>query len=186
MKSSGRASKLGLKDIELRLVSELMKNCRRSDRELARLLGTSQPTVSRLIKKLEKEGVIREYAMIPDFSKLGYEIMGITAIRIREHEYEKGFDEIRRITTDIEKSNPYAALMAVNVMDTGKNRLFITLYEDYLSFSNAMRTTKSLPFADTDSLESFLVDLNDETNYRILSMSKAAQHLLRKRQRDSS
>jgi len=44
-----------MKETELKLVSELMKNSRRSDRELARAMGVSQPTVSRMIRKLEKE-----------------------------------------------------------------------------------------------------------------------------------
>jgi DNA-binding Lrp family transcriptional regulator len=48
-----------VKDVELKLVSELMKNSRRSDREMARVLGLSQPTVGRMIKKLEKEGIIQ-------------------------------------------------------------------------------------------------------------------------------
>jgi len=30
-----------------------------------------QPTVSRMVKRLEKEGYLREYTMIPDFQKLG-------------------------------------------------------------------------------------------------------------------
>jgi DNA-binding Lrp family transcriptional regulator len=34
-----------MKDIELRLISELMKNSRRSDRELAKAIGISQPTI---------------------------------------------------------------------------------------------------------------------------------------------
>jgi DNA-binding Lrp family transcriptional regulator len=45
-----------MKDSELRLTAELMKNSRRSDRELAKALGVSQPMISRMIKKLEKEG----------------------------------------------------------------------------------------------------------------------------------
>ena len=36
-----------LKDVELKLFSELMKNSRRSDRELAKVIGVSQPTVTR-------------------------------------------------------------------------------------------------------------------------------------------
>jgi DNA-binding Lrp family transcriptional regulator len=31
-----------MKSVELRLISELLKNCRRSDRELARVIGVSQ------------------------------------------------------------------------------------------------------------------------------------------------
>jgi hypothetical protein len=45
-----------------------------------------------------------------------------------------------------------------------------------------MKLTRQLPFADVDSIESFLVDLGDETNYRLLSMSAIAQHLLKRGQ----
>jgi DNA-binding Lrp family transcriptional regulator len=53
-----------VKDIELRLIAELMKNSRRSDRELTKIIGVSQPTVSRTIKRLDKEGYIKEYTAI--------------------------------------------------------------------------------------------------------------------------
>ena len=43
-----------LRDFELKIVSELMKNSRRSDRELPKAVGLSQPSVSRIIRKLEK------------------------------------------------------------------------------------------------------------------------------------
>jgi DNA-binding Lrp family transcriptional regulator len=43
-----------MKDVQLKLISERMKNCRRSDRELAKVIGVSQPTASRLIEKLER------------------------------------------------------------------------------------------------------------------------------------
>jgi DNA-binding Lrp family transcriptional regulator len=73
-----------MKNVELKLISELMKNSRRSYRELAKAVGVSQPTVSRTLKKLEKEGYIKEYTMIPDFLKLGYQIMGVTLIKRSE------------------------------------------------------------------------------------------------------
>jgi len=44
-----------MKEIELKLVSELMKNSRRSDRELSKVLGVSQPTVTRLRSRLKKK-----------------------------------------------------------------------------------------------------------------------------------
>jgi DNA-binding Lrp family transcriptional regulator len=48
-----------MKGVEVRIIAELMKNCRRSDRELAQAIGVSQPTVSRTIERLEREGVIK-------------------------------------------------------------------------------------------------------------------------------
>lgn len=61
-----------MKDIEIKLVCELIKNSRKSDRELAKLIGVSQPTVSRIRTRLEKEGVI-EYTGTANLRKLGFE-----------------------------------------------------------------------------------------------------------------
>jgi hypothetical protein len=41
-----------------------------------------------------------------------------------------------------------------------------------------MELTKQIPHTNMDSIESFLVDLGDMTNYRLLSLSTIAQHLL--------
>jgi DNA-binding Lrp family transcriptional regulator len=47
-----------LKDVELKLISELMKNSRKSDRELAKKIGVSQPTVTRTRTKLQKRDIL--------------------------------------------------------------------------------------------------------------------------------
>jgi len=60
------------------MLSELMKNSRRSDRKIAKAIGSSQLTTTRFRTKLEKEGCIREYMMIPNFSKIGYDIMALS------------------------------------------------------------------------------------------------------------
>jgi len=72
-----------MKELELRLLSEIMRNSRRSDRDIAKAIEVSQPTISRIIKKLEKEGYIEEYTMIPNFHKLGYEILALTFVKLR-------------------------------------------------------------------------------------------------------
>lgn len=46
-----------MKNTELKLISEVMKNCRRSDRELAKSLGISQPKVDYGLAALFKESV---------------------------------------------------------------------------------------------------------------------------------
>jgi len=35
-----------MKDVKLKLISELMKNSKKSDRELAKVIGVSQPTIT--------------------------------------------------------------------------------------------------------------------------------------------
>jgi len=66
-----------MKDTELKVVVELMKNSRRSDRELVRAIGMSQPTVTRIRTGLEKRGIIKEYTMVPDYVQLGFQLMSI-------------------------------------------------------------------------------------------------------------
>ena len=73
-----------LKDVELKLIAELSKNSRRSDRELAKQLRVSQPSVTRIRNKLEKEGIIREYTVIPDSSRLGYQMASVTLAKMKE------------------------------------------------------------------------------------------------------
>ena len=67
-----------------RLVSEMLKNSKKSDRELAGILGVSQPTVSRTRARIEKE-YIKTYTIIPDFQKLGYQIMAFTLAKMKTH-----------------------------------------------------------------------------------------------------
>src|SRR5512136_2839667 len=59
-----------------KLLRELVRNSKRSDRELAKAIGASQPTVTRNRKLLEK--YIRSYTIVPEFDKIGYEIIALT------------------------------------------------------------------------------------------------------------
>jgi DNA-binding Lrp family transcriptional regulator len=166
-----------MKDVKLRLVSELMKNSRRSDRELAKAIGVSQPTVSRIINKLEKEGIIKEYTMIPDFKRLGYQIMAVAFLGKQETEKEEERLELRKAVLELERKTPFASLIVVNGIGLGKGRMLINLYKDYSSYTEGMNIIKNLPHVEADKIESFLVNLNDERNFRILSMAETARHV---------
>jgi DNA-binding Lrp family transcriptional regulator len=73
-----------VKDVKLKLIAELMKNSRRSDRDLAKTIGVSQPTVTRIRIKFEKEGYAKEYTMIPDFRKLGFSLLSVTLTMMKQ------------------------------------------------------------------------------------------------------
>lgn len=88
-----------MKDIELRLISELVKNSRRSDRELARVLRVSQLTVTRTRARLEKEGMI-DYGGIPNLAKLGYEII---AVVFGKRDFQKHPESIIQTARDFAK-----------------------------------------------------------------------------------
>ncbi|NWG11484.1 Lrp/AsnC family transcriptional regulator [Candidatus Bathyarchaeota archaeon] len=67
----------------IKLLFELIKNSKRSDRDLAKILDISQPTVTRLRKILEKEA-IQQYTVIPNLTYLDFDIMALTFSRSKE------------------------------------------------------------------------------------------------------
>jgi len=63
------------KEMEKKMTSlllELLKDSKRSDREIAKVLGVSQPTITRMRQRLVKEGAIKEFTVIPDFVRMGF------------------------------------------------------------------------------------------------------------------
>lgn len=169
-----------MKDVELRLISELMKNSFRSDRELAKALGISQPTVSRTRTRLEKEGYISEYTVIPNFRKIGYHLFALTFFSWKEGLGSEKMKEARRWA--LEK----APLVSPNVVlierGIGLNHdsFMASFHEDYSAYARLMQEVRSNPYVNASNLESFLVDLDDEIHYRPLTFSTLAKHLLGK------
>jgi len=67
----------------VKLLFELVKNSKRSDRDLAKILSISQPTVTRLRKELEKEA-IQQYTVIPNLSYMEFDIVAFIFFRSKE------------------------------------------------------------------------------------------------------
>jgi len=67
----------------IKLLFELIKNSKRSDRDLAKILSISQPTVTRLRKVLEREA-IKQYTVIPNLSYFGFDIVAFIFSRTKE------------------------------------------------------------------------------------------------------
>lgn len=62
----------------------MMKNSKASDRKLSQVLGVSQPTISRTRARLEKEGYIKAYTLMPNLQKIGYSIIATNTICFKE------------------------------------------------------------------------------------------------------
>jgi len=165
-----------MKDVELKLIAELMKNSRRSDRELGKAIGVSQPTVSRMIKKLEKEGYIKEYTMIPDFRKLGFELMSLVYVSYSKGSTDKEVEETRKVAREITSKNPEPILMVVTGMGLGYDRLIVSFHEDYSSYVKHKAIARQLPHLDQHHVESFLLN-PDGNHYQPFTFSVIAQYL---------
>jgi len=165
----------------LNLVCELMKNSRRSDRELAKVLGVSQPTVSRIVKKLEKEGVIKEYAMIPDFAKLGFGIMSIDFATLKETIPEEKLKEIRKQVRQTLQKEPISTIVAMSGIGCNADRVVVAFHEDYSTYMKYLNKLKQHPLVIVDQIRSFVIDLNDRSQYLPLTLSGLADYITYKK-----
>jgi len=169
-----------MREIERKLLSELMKNSRRTDRELAKVIGSSQPTVTRTRNKLEKEGYIREYTMIPDFRKLGYELLTLIFVKLRKGLDREGVDEAMKIAQEGLPETSFAVVMMERGRGLGYEGVIVSLHEDYVCHVRFMNRLRQFAFLDISTIESFLISLDDEVHYRPLTFAFLANHLTRK------
>lgn len=125
-----------------KLLYELIKNSRRSDRDLAKVLGFSQPTVTRTRRKLEDEKYVLQYTAIPDFTKIGFEIMAFTFIQKPQAEAERN-----TLFKQLNKNHRVIFVADGNGLE-GKDVVIITMhknYSDYSTFIAELRKTSTIP-----------------------------------------
>ena len=113
----------------MKLLLEYLKASKRSDRELAKVLGVSQPTVTRMRSRLVKEGAIKHFTVVPDFVKMGYEIMAISSFR------SKTTEEIAERAEKWTMAKPNI-IFASRAQGMGKNAVIISLHKNYADYSN--------------------------------------------------
>jgi len=74
----------GVRKTHIRVLNALLSDCKRSDREIAKVVGISQPTITRLRQKLINKGIIKGFMAIPDYAKIGYEFGAITLCQMAD------------------------------------------------------------------------------------------------------
>jgi len=67
----------------------LQKNARTSNTELARRVGLSPPAILARIKRLEEDGLIKQYGTILDRQKAGYDMLCFVSVSLQLHEIHK-------------------------------------------------------------------------------------------------
>jgi len=69
-------------EIDKKIVNEYLQDSRLSYREIAKRLGLAVGTIMTRTKKLELQGIIKDYTVILDHNKLGYDLTAITEITV--------------------------------------------------------------------------------------------------------
>ena len=146
----------------LKLLFELMKNAKRSDREIAKIIGVSQPTITRMRQRLEKTAIV-DYTVIPDWTELGFEIMAMTFVKAKTTAESTG------------KAKKWSAKNP-NVIFTaggegmGMDYAIISFHKDYSGYSNFIDNLKAEWSENLQDLQSFLMTTSEDRMVKPFSL----------------
>jgi DNA-binding Lrp family transcriptional regulator len=165
---------VNLKSIDYEILWELIRNSRRSDRELAKILGISQPTVSRRRTILEKE-LIDGYTAIPKWKNLGYEIFAMTFVKIKAVIASKDEYEITRKKGSKWLMAQPNIIMAGACRGFGVDSFMISLHKSYSDYDNFMRDYRLELGEFMDDVQSVLVNLAGKEILKPLNLKYLAE-----------
>jgi DNA-binding Lrp family transcriptional regulator len=153
------------KELSGQLLRELLKNSKRSDRELAKILKVSQPTITRARQKLEKDGMIEDYTIIPNFEKMGFEIFALTFVKMRPGiRSPETVAEVKKYATKFPN-----AIFVAQGEGLGMTGVIISFHKNYTEYHNKLSMLR-LDWKDfTDDLQSFIVPIG-EGEYKRFSL----------------
>jgi len=140
--------------LDMKLIAELLRDSKRSDRELAKALGASQPTVTRTRTRLVKEGVIKDFCIVPDFVKLGYEIMAISSFRSKINK------ELAQKAKMVTMAKPNI-IFAARVQGMGMNAVVISLHKNYTDYAKFIAEIVEEGRDDLESYGSLIASFDD-------------------------
>ena len=146
----------------LKLLFELMKNAKRSDREIAKIIGVSQPTITRMRQRLEKTAIV-DYTVIPDWTELGFEIMAMTLVKA------KGVPESTENAKKWAMKTPNV-VFAAGGEGMGMDYAIISFHKNYSSYSSFIDNLKTEWAENLQDLQSFLMTTGEERMVKTLSL----------------
>jgi DNA-binding Lrp family transcriptional regulator len=147
-----------LKPLDYQLLFELMKDSHRSDRQLAKALGISQPTVTRRRAMLE-DNIIEGYTVIPKFGQIGFELAVFTFLKTKLNhkkpaEKEEAFNKLKEWY--MKKPN---VIFVVDGQGMGWDAVCLSLHENYSDLAEFLRTQQSELSDIIVETQSFQADL---------------------------
>ena len=152
----------------MKLLCELIKNSRRSDRDLAKILGFSQPSVSRLRKTLEKEAIL-QYTAIPDFSYLGFDLIVFTFYHMKEP-----LHPLREKAEKWLKEQPNVVFSSEG-QGMEVDRVMMSVHRDYADFSEFHQKCRRELGPYIESFRTFIVSLRGHEIWRLFSFNDLAE-----------
>lgn len=141
------------RELPKKLLIELLRNSKESDRKLAKKLGVSQPTITRTRSKIEHEGLIRSYTIIPDWRKLGFEIFALTFTKMDPKVVsEELINKVRKYAAKFPN-----AIFASSGEGLGMTGVIMSLHKDYRDYAKKLALFRSDWGQFMEDIQSFII-----------------------------
>jgi DNA-binding Lrp family transcriptional regulator len=119
------------------LLLEYLKDSNRSDRQIAKVLGVSEATVSRLKRRLVTEGLVCQFSVMPNFSKIGYEIMAFSCVKFKPEK----IPEIEARAKDWARKN-HEIVFTSRTQGMGMDVLTISVHKNYADYAKFIKMNR--------------------------------------------
>jgi DNA-binding Lrp family transcriptional regulator len=172
-------NKISKNDYEI--LFELIKNCKRSDRELAKVIGISQPTITRSRTKIEKERLISDYTAMPNLEKIGVEIIAFTFFTVkpedrRPKDLAGKFEDWKKDSDDFYAKHSNI-IFASTGRGLGKNSIWISLHKNYASYVIFLRDVELRWGKYLEKTDSFIVSVESDRLRRLFTLRYLPEYL---------
>ena len=151
--------KTAIKKTDLKLLFEFVKNCKRSDREIAKIVGVSQPTITRKRAKLVETGLIRQFTAIPSLEKIGYEIAALTFTNMKNsaNENPKSLKDKERDWAEKNDEIVFAGAGLGMGMDT----VIVSVHKNYTDYQEFLTELRTYWADNVENVNSFILSLRN-------------------------
>jgi len=144
--------RMNIDEVDRKILTELLRDCRRSYRSIARRAGISVGTVLSRIHRLEKAGVIKGYSALLDHEKLGYQLTILAEITVSKGKLLEMEEAIGKLPNTC----------AVYDVTGSTDALVLAKFRSREELSRFTKSLLSMPFVDRSNTHVVLTTVKED------------------------
>ena len=141
-----------LDETDVKILKALVADARVSSRQVSKQCNVSVGTVLSRIKRMEQEGIIKGYSVLPDQEKLGYELTIVSEITVSKGRLLEMENEIARL------SNVCSVYDVTGLTDA----IIIAKFKNRADLGRFTKHLLSLPFVERTNTHLVLTTIKED------------------------
>jgi len=159
---------------EKQVLTELLKNGRITDQEIARRVGTSRPTIAKIRARLEHQNIITGYATYVNFEKIGIHVNALTIFQWKDYSKKKELDTIIKYIQNL----PEVIMFIRGEGLGGKSKTILSVHADLKDYEIFLRDLQEKWGPHVSEVDTFLSSI--DTIHKRYDLSKPVLAVLEK------